>query len=652
MGSTVPVGRARSDGVRPKFARVGGERPYSGRVAEPEPAVPRTTDSGVVARIVAEVYAECLADRSGEPADYIPELAAVQPDSFGLCLATADGRVYGAGDVHAPFTIQSISKPFTYALALADRGPAAVAERIDVEPSGEAFNEISLDPVTARPRNPMINAGAITAAALIDGRDAAEKFERVRRCYSRFAGRELRVNEAVYASEARTGYRNRAIGYMLRSFGVIDSDPDEAVDRYFRQCSIDVTCHDLAVMAATLANNGVNPLTRERALSSTLAEQVLSVMTTCGMYDAAGEWVSTVGMPAKSGVGGGILAVLPGQIGIAVYSPRLDRHGNSVRGVAACRALSRRLELHFLHVTRSARTAIRADYTVVEVPSRTRRSTGEIAVLDEHGHRARVYELHGDLLFAGAEGAVRAIEARAGGLDALVIDLRRVGEVSAIAVTMLDELRRELAATGCLVALVDPDAKLGRLISSVDPADPRGRVFVDRDTATEWCEDIVLARHRPADEPACTSITVAEHPALAALTPESRARLAADFEVRTIARGEVIARRGSGRSGLYLILEGRVRLSFEGADGRTHRLVTLSAGMSFGEIPMLVGTPFVNEARAETGVRVAVLSPARFDVLAQRAPQLKLALLERLAAGAYAQMDAAVRAIAVRGGDY
>ncbi|TQM31715.1 L-glutaminase [Nocardia bhagyanarayanae] len=606
----------------------------------------------MVARIVADVYAECLADRSGEPADYIPELAAVQADSFGLCVATADGRVYGAGDVQAPFTIQSISKPFTYALALADRGPAAVAERIDVEPSGEAFNEISLDPVTARPRNPMINAGAISAAALIGGRDAAEKFERVRRCYSRFAGRELRVNEAVYASEARTGYRNRAIGYMLRSFGVIDSDPDEAVDRYFRQCSIDVTCHDLAVMAATLANNGVNPLTRERALSSTLTEQVLSVMTTCGMYDAAGEWVSTVGMPAKSGVGGGILAVLPGQIGIAVYSPRLDRHGNSVRGVAACRELSRRLELHFLHVTRSARTAIRADYTVVEVPSRTRRSTEEIAVLDEHGHRARIYELHGDLLFAGAEGAVHAIEKRAGELDALVIDLRRVGEVSAIAVTMLDELRRELAATGCLVALVDPDAKLGRLVSSVDPADPRGRVFVDRDTATEWCEDIVLARHRPADEPACTSITVEEHPALAALAREARARLAEDFEMRTVARGEVIAHRGSSRSGLYLILEGRVRLSFEGADGRAHRLVTLSAGMSFGEIPMLVGTPFVNEARAETTVRVAVLSPARFDMLAERAPELKLALLERLAAGAYAQMDAAVRAIAVRGGDY
>ncbi|MFI9511169.1 glutaminase A [Nocardia sp. NPDC052566] len=621
-------------------------------MGQPEHEVSHAPALGVVAKIVGDVYQLCRTDQSGELADYIPELAAVQPDSFALCLTTADGRVYGTGDVATAFTIQSISKPFTYALALADRGPAAVAERIDVEPSGEPFNEISLDPVTERPRNPMINAGAITAASLIQGRDARERFERIRRCYSRFAGRELTMNEAVYASEARTGYRNRAIGYMLRSFGIIDSDPDEAVDCYFRQCSIDITCRDLAVMAATLANNGVNPITRERALTTALTEQVLSVMTTCGMYNAAGDWVTTVGLPAKSGVGGGILAVLPGQIGIAVFSPRLDPHGNSVRGVAACRELSKRLELHFLHVTRAARTAIRAEYTVAEVPSRLRRSTEEMALLAEHGHRAMVYELHGDLLFAGAERAVRVIEEQAGELAALVVDLRRVGEVSAIAVRMLDALQRELAETGCQVAIVDPDAKLGHLVSSLDPADPRGRVFIDRDSATEWCENIVLEHYRPADEPVCTSLSLEDHPALAALDPADRRTLAKEFEVRTIARGEVIAERGSARSGLYLILEGRVRITFDGADGRSHRLVTLSAGMSFGEIPMLVGNPFVNEARAESGVRVAVLAPARFDQLTQQAPRLKLALLERLAAGAYAQMDAAVRAIAVRGGDY
>ncbi|MBF6335726.1 glutaminase A [Nocardia abscessus] len=621
-------------------------------MGRPEQVVSRTIEPGVVARIVDDVHQRCRGDSSGTPADYIPELAAVQPDSFAVCLATVDGRIYGAGDVATGFTIQSISKPFTYALALADRGPDAVAERIDVEPSGEPFNEISLDPVTARPRNPMINAGAIAAASLIAGRDPADRFERVRRYYSRFAGRELSVNDAVYASEARTGYRNRAIGYMLRSFGILDTDPDEAVDRYFRQCSITVTCRDLALMAATLANNGRNPATGEQAASAWSTEQVLSVMTTCGMYNAAGDWVTTVGLPAKSGVGGGIVAVLPGQIGIAVYSPRLDRHGNSVRGVAACRELSRQLELHFLHVTRAARAAIRAAYSVAEVPSRLRRPTEEIAALAAHGHRARIYELHGDLLFAGAERTVRTIEEQAGELEALAIDVRRVGEVSAVAVRMIDDLRHELFSMGVRVALVDPDGRLGHPASRIDPDDPSGRVFVDRDTATEWCEDIVLAHHRPADEPPRAAITAANHPALAGLAASDRFGLAQQFQVCAFARGAVIAERGSARSGLYLILEGRVRLAFEGTDGRTHRLLSLSAGMSFGEIPMLVGTPFGNEVRAETGVRVAVLSPERFDRLTAQAPERKLALLEQLAAEAFAQIDAAVRAIAARGGDY
>ncbi|WP_084476557.1 glutaminase A [Nocardia ignorata] len=605
-------------------------------------AEPNRIDPGVVAGILDEVYAACRDDTSGAPADYIPELAAVAPDSFGLCLATADGLVYRVGDTDVGFTIQSISKPFTYALALADRGLDEVARHIDVEPSGEPFNEIALEPDTQRPSNPMINSGAITAASLIEGPD---EFERVRDCYSRFAGRELRVNDAVYQSESRTGYRNRAIGYMLRSVGIIDVDPDAVVDRYFRQCSIEVTCADLAVMAATLADNGVNPATHERALSTALTERVLSVMTTCGMYNAAGDWVTTVGLPAKSGVGGGIIAVLPGQLGISVYSPRLDGQGNSVRGVAACRELSRRLELHFCHVTRSARTAIRAEHSVSELPSRMRRSPDDAAVLAAHGDRARVYELHGDLLFSGAERAVRAIEAASGELDALAIDLRRVGEVSVAARGMLDMLQAELVPAGVRVALVDPDAKLGHDVSSLRPDDPRGRVFIDRDTATEWCEDIVLARHRPPGTHPTTSIALDEHPLLAELDPGDRARLAADFGERTFARGETIAERGDQRSGLYLILDGRVRLTFPGTDGRTHRLVTLSAGMSFGEIPMLVGKPFVNAVIAETPVWVAVLSPAVFDSLTEVHPKLKLALLQRLAAGAYAQMEATVRTI-------
>ncbi|MFF2551348.1 glutaminase A [Nocardia sp. NPDC058058] len=613
---------------------------------------PARVSHGVVARIIDEVYELCRSDMSGELADYIPELAAVQPDSFGICLATADGQVYGSGDLDTCFTIQSISKPFTYALALADRGIAAVAERIDVEPTGEPFYEISLDPKTQRPRNPMINAGAIASAGLVDGRDAADRFARIQRSYSRFAGRELRLNEAVYASEARTGYRNRAIGYLLRGAGIIDGDPDEAVDLYFRQCSIDVTCRDLAVMAATLANNGVNPLTHERALSRPLVEQVLSVMTTCGMYDAAGDWVTTVGLPAKSGVGGGILAVLPGQIGIAVHSPRLDAHGSSVRGVKACRELSHRLGLHFLHVTRAAHTAIRTAYTVAEAPSRLRRDADELDVLRQWGERAQIFELHGDLLFAGAESTVRAVEAASlsGELEALVLDLREVADVAEIAVRMLDDLQAELAAAGCRVALVDPDAKLGHMESSLDPADPRGRVFADRDSATEWCEQLIIDKYRPEDCTPSAALRIEQHPALADLPDEERQRLAKEFEIRTVARGERIIARDSPRAGLFLILDGRVRITFEDRDGRRHRLISLSPGMSFGEISLLTGVRFSNDIYAENTVRLAVLPPDKFDELTRQAPEVKLALLERLATAAYAQADAAVRALAAHGG--
>ena len=431
----------------------------------------------VVDDLITRVFDEVRSLDEGELADYIPELAAVAPDSFGICIATVDGYVYEIGDSRIPFTIQSISKPFTYALALADRGSEAVAAKIDVEPSGEPFNEISLDPLTERPRNPMINAGAITAASLVAGPNPEARFERIRSAYSRYAGRELTFNEAVYTSEARTGHRNRAIGHMLRSFDVITGNPDEAVDLYFRQCSIDVTCRDLSLMAATMANNGVNPLTHERALAPAGVEQVLSVMATCGMYDGAGKWLVEVGLPAKSGVGGGVLAVLPGQIGIAVYSPRLDVHGNSVRGVASARALSKELELHFLHVTRASRSSIRARYSVIEAPSRVRRTPTEQAVLDDVGKRSRVYELHGDLLFTGAESAVREIGSVDEGLEVVVIDVRRVDDASDVAVRMITALQVQLAEQACAVAVVDPQGLLGQRSSSIDPRQKKWSSF-------------------------------------------------------------------------------------------------------------------------------------------------------------------------------
>jgi glutaminase len=405
-----------------------------------------------------QIRAEHAGCTEGAVATYIPELAAADPDGFGMSLSSSDGHVYESGDTAIEFTIQSISKPLTYALALDQLGEAAVDAKIGVEPSGEAFNEISVDRVTKTPKNPMINAGAIAAVSLIPGADADERFQLIREFYSASAGRPLAVDEQVYASEKATGSRNRAIAYMLQSFGVLDGDPDEVLDVYFRQCSLLVTSTDLARIGATLARGGVNPMTGRRVTDNLVVQRTLSVMVTCGMYDAAGDWVTGVGLPAKSGVGGGIVAVLPGQLGIGVYSPPLDAKGNSVRGVRVCRSLSRRLGLHFLTVTRESRSTIRAVYDVEE--------------------NLRVYEIHGDLLFAGAEQVVRTVSRESAQFDAAVLDVSRLDNINDPARELLASMSSALRESGKVGFLVDPDGAVIKTRHQFDPV-----VFTNVDDA-------------------------------------------------------------------------------------------------------------------------------------------------------------------------
>ncbi|MGE2720656.1 glutaminase A [Mycolicibacterium celeriflavum] len=391
----------------------------------------------LVQRMLDQIRAEHADNDDGKLADYIPELDRVDPSGFGLSLSIADGYVYESGDTATEFTIQSVSKPFTYALALECLGMEAVDAKIGVEPSGEAFNEISVDKTTKIPKNPMINAGAIAAASLVPGATADDRFDRIHEFYSTFAGRELAVDHDVYNSEQASGSRNRAIAYMLQSFGVLDGDPDEILDVYFRQCSIKVTSTDLARMAATLARGGVEPVTGRRVASAAVVQRTLSVMITCGMYDATGDWVSAVGMPAKSGVGGGIAAVLPGQLGIGVYSPLLDAKGNSVRGVAVCRGLSANLGLHFLSHTRESRSTIRNAYDVRP--------------------GVRVFELHGDLLFAGAEQVLRRVDGERDEFEVAILELSRVDDIDDAARRMFAGMRESLVAAGKEGFVVDPD---------------------------------------------------------------------------------------------------------------------------------------------------------------------------------------------------
>ena len=288
-----------------------------------------------IATYLVDSLAAVASDTSGELANYIPELAAVNPDRLAASIVMVDGEQYAAGDSDVEFTIQSISKPFVYALALADRGFDDVLAKVGVEPSGEPFNELSLEDGSGKPLNPMINAGAITTHSLVGppGATQGERMERVISGLSAFAGRRLSVNERVYESELEHAHRNYAIAHMLRGHGILTGDPEVSVQGYTRQCSLMVTVKDLALMAATLANYGVHPVTGEQVVPKGVVRQVLSVMFTCGMYNSAGDWATQVGVPAKSGVGGGIIGAVPGQLGVATFSPRLDGHGNSVRGV-------------------------------------------------------------------------------------------------------------------------------------------------------------------------------------------------------------------------------------------------------------------------------------------------------------------------------
>ena len=299
-----------------------------------------------------EVLETVRLDQSGELASYIPQLATADPDRLAAVFATLDGQVYGVGDVDHQFSIQSISKPFVYALALADRGFDDVLFKVDVEPSGEAFNELSLEGNTGRPRNPMINAGAITIHSLVGKPDSTpeERFERVMSGLSAFAGRRLEVNEAVCTSEMDHAYRNIAIAYMLRSYDIVQENPIAVVEGYTKQCTLLVSARDLAVMAVTLANQGLNPVTGEQVVPPEVIRQVVTVMSTCGMYDSAGDWATQVGIPAKSGVAGGLIGVLPGQVGLATFSPRLDAHGNSVRGIALFERISEDMDLHLMEM--------------------------------------------------------------------------------------------------------------------------------------------------------------------------------------------------------------------------------------------------------------------------------------------------------------
>jgi glutaminase len=528
-------------------------------------------------------HAQFKNDHSGVVADYIPELQRANPDHFGISIATIDGHVYEVGDSAVPFTIQSVSKAFVFALALELLGAEQVEASIGVEPSGEAFNSIRLT-ADNRPFNPMVNAGAIACSGLILSAKGSDAFETIRAMLSRFAGHSLDVDEAVYASERDTGDRNRAIGWLLRNYSVLEGNVDEVLDIYFRQCAVLVTARDLAIMAATLANRGVNPITGDQVVKPYVVARTLSVMTSSGMYDYAGEWTYRVGIPAKSGVGGGIAAALPSQMGLGTFSPRLDSHGNSARGLSICEALSSRFDLHVLNRSADVRTCIIADYDISHTSSRRIRQAHEQDLLEYHHKEVRIIELVGSLNFANVDYIARRLAWEPPNSPLLILDFRRVPDITTAGSRLLGENLADLAGRGIVAVLsgFTKNSSLWREFAHWADDVPKLHIFEALDNAVEWAEDQVIYRFGGFVE-SVNSASLNDQALLAGLTAEQIGEIRRSSIVRRYNAGQRIVSANEPANSFYFVERGMVSVKLPSGV----RLASLGAGMVFGEMAII-----------------------------------------------------------------
>ncbi|MGR9117100.1 MAG: glutaminase A [Gammaproteobacteria bacterium] len=551
----------------------------------------------------------------GAVASYIPELLRADPAWLGIAIITVDGHVYQVGDSQQRFTIQSISKIITYGMALEDNGIEAVLKKVDVEPSGEAFNSISLEPDSGRPRNPMINAGAIATVSLLAEAPADAKLKRMLDVYHNYVGHPVTIDEEVYRSEKETGHRNRAIGYMLRNYNIIEKDTDEILDLYFRQCSILVSCRDLALIGATLANNGVNPITGVRALQNKYVPKVLGVMGSCGMYDYSGAWIYNVGMPAKSGVGGGVVAVLPGQLGIAVFSPRLDDRGNSFRGIEICKQISKDFGLHLFHSSQTTVSRIiHAKYDGVTVRSKLSRNRQQSQLLTELGRKIAVLELAGDLMFTSTEIVISESENSAEDVEYLILDFKRVTSINEGAINLFIDFIQSFYSRGITVLLTNASTKyllvnmIKKRIAQIEEIPLLTNE--DIDSALEWCEDKLLAGRATH---AGDTVPLSEQIYCEGFTKQELATFETMLECRAYQSGTLICREGEPADSLFFVTKGEVSVRLPLSFNRTGRISILPAGAAFGEMAMLDGGVRSADIIADSDVACLVLHYAKLE---------------------------------------
>ena len=571
----------------------------------------------------------------GMVADYIPQLGKADPATFGIALATVDGEIYATGDDDHLFTIQSISKPFMYGYALQHYGREYVLRHVGVEPTGEAFNSIVLDEVANRPFNPMVNAGAIAVAALMPGDTAENRIGTMLNLFSDLAGRKLKIDEQVFQSENATGHRNRAIAYMMLNTGMIERDPIEALDLYFRQCSITVSCRDLAMMAATLANDGVNPLTGVSVFDPHYVRDVLSVMNSCGMYNYAGQWSYEVGMPAKSGVSGGIMAVIPGQVGVGVYSPPLDAQGNSVRGIKVCQDISNEFELHVFNNRTNVRSVIRRVYHGDRVRSSRLRTTQERNMLDAEGVKIAVIEVQGALFFGSTERLLRRIAELSETARYIIVDFKRVHLADSAARKLILRLAHAMrdGETELLFAELANDGPLATVSHELaaHEGDRLVRVFRDVDAALEWCEDQLLVEMLKLVPG--TKFALAQLDVFKGMSLEEYRLLETLVSPLIFDKGEIIIREGDQAKLFFVLARGSVSVQIKvptETGEKRRRVASLGPGLTFGEMALFDGGARSADVVADEKVICYGLEVEQLKELAVTHPNIMVTILANL----------------------
>lgn len=590
-----------------------------------------TNNLSPIQNLLNEVYKKYKNLNDGKVADYIPELGLANPDWFSIVIVTVDGHVYSVGDSEQRFTIQSISKAFTYALALQERGLKHVLSKVGVEPSGDAFNAISLDK-NGRPANPMINAGAIATTGLIKTEPEKSAIEKIITKYNEFSAATLDIDNAVYQSESNTGHRNRAIGYMLRNFNIIEEDPLPILENYFQQCSVLVNCKELALMGATLANRGINPLTQQSVVDSKYIQQILSVMCSCGMYDYSGNWLYHVGLPAKSGVGGGVLTILPGQMSIAVFSPPLDEKGNSCRGIAAIKELSRLLNLHTFNTGNLVTSVIRAYLNLSEIKSNRRRNREEDNFLFHNKKAGILYQLQGFFSFGGCEKVIGHIMKNdLVSTRYIMINLSRVFGISHSELDLLQSLAKNLAPQNTQLVFCDEQESPLILEYFKNKDLTTHTLFVDQNEMLEWVEDQIIgtAYDVPLDN---MQYHLSNFSVCDKLTQNSIKLLEAILETRMFKKGDKIIARNDDADSFYFLVMGHVDV-YVGPDNSVNKVASISPGNLFGEMSIIDGKPRSADIIAVSDrVLCYRLSLEQYESLDKIDSRLKMNLLRNIAA--------------------